>query len=138
MPTVGVFAAIFDDKGRILCVRMNYASRRWTTPGGRVEPGESPNDALTREVREETGLEVEAVELLGAYAKPYKDDVVLSMRARIIAQHPWQPDGEIADVGYFGLDELPEPMSAAARVRITDALMGRSGVIRVIDPTGDS
>jgi 8-oxo-dGTP diphosphatase len=30
MPTLGVFAAIFDDNGRILCVRMNYATRAWT------------------------------------------------------------------------------------------------------------
>jgi ADP-ribose pyrophosphatase YjhB (NUDIX family) len=116
---------------------MNYASRRWTTPGGRIEPGESINDALTREVREETGLEVEAIELLGAYAKPHKDDVVLSVRARIVAQHPWQPDNEIAEVGYFGLAELPQPMGAGARARIIDALQGRSGVVRVMGPSDD-
>ena len=50
MPTLGVFAAIFDDIGRILCVRMNYAMQAWTTPGGRVEQGESPLAALKREV----------------------------------------------------------------------------------------
>jgi 8-oxo-dGTP pyrophosphatase MutT (NUDIX family) len=57
MPTLGVFAAIFDDSGRILCVRMNYATRAWTTPGGRVEVGESPFAALRREVLEESGLD---------------------------------------------------------------------------------
>ena len=56
MPTVGVFAAIFDERGRILCVRTNYALKGWTTPGGRVESGESPLDALTREVREEVSF----------------------------------------------------------------------------------
>jgi 8-oxo-dGTP diphosphatase len=55
MPTLGVFAAILDDGGRILCVRMNHATHAWTTPGGRVEPGESPLDALKREVLEESG-----------------------------------------------------------------------------------
>src|SRR6266853_970346 len=60
MPTLGVFAAILDNSGRILCVRMNYATRAWTTPGGRVEPGESPLDALKREVLEESGLDVVA------------------------------------------------------------------------------
>lgn len=132
MPTLGVFAAIFDDLGRILCVRANYASKGWTTPGGRVESGESPFDALTREVREEVGLDVELGELLGVYAKPLKDDIVLSIRARITAQHPWNPSEEIAEFGYFGLNELPHPMSEAARARIVDALEGRSGVVRIL------
>ena len=137
MTTLGVFAAIFDEHGRILCVRLNYASKGWTTPGGRVEGGESPLDALAREVREEAGLEVEPGDLLGVYAKPLKDDVVLSLRARVTAQHPWQPTEEIAEVGYFGPNELPEPMSDVARARIMDALEGRSGVIRVFGVPGD-
>ena len=133
LPTFGVFAAIFDDDGRILCVRLNYGSRGWTTPGGRVEPSESPFDALAREVVEETGLEVEPGELLGVYGKPQDDDVVLSVRAQITGRRAWQPNDEIAEFGYFALDELPEPMSVAARARITDALEGRSGVLRVVD-----
>jgi len=132
VPTVGVFAAIFDESGRILCVRTNYASKGWTTPGGRVESGESPLDALTREVREEVSLDVEPGELLGVYAKPFKDDIVLSIRARVTAQHPWRPTEEIAEFGYFGSNELPDPMSRAARARIVDALEGRSGVVRII------
>ena len=91
MPTFGVFAAIFDEDGRILCVRLNYGSRGWTTPGGCVEPGESPFDALAREVVEETGLEVEPGELLGVYAKPQDDDVVLSVRAQITADARGSP-----------------------------------------------
>jgi 8-oxo-dGTP pyrophosphatase MutT (NUDIX family) len=46
MPTVGVFAAIFDAQVRILCVKLNYRPLNWTTPGGRVEAGESPVAAL--------------------------------------------------------------------------------------------
>jgi 8-oxo-dGTP diphosphatase len=60
MVTLGVFAAIFDGDGRILCVRMNYATHAWTTPGGGVEPGESPLAALEREVLEESGVVVVA------------------------------------------------------------------------------
>jgi len=72
MPTLGVFAAIVDDIGRILCVRMNYATRAWTTPGGRVEAGESPLHGLQREVPEESGFDVIADGLVGVYCKPYK------------------------------------------------------------------
>src|SRR5271165_129643 len=124
MPTLGVFAAIFDQQERILCVRMNYATHAWTTPGGRVEPGESPLDALKREVLEESGLDVEPGALVGVYSKPSKDDVVLFFRARVISQIPWQPDDEISHLGYFGRNELPEPMSDGVRTRIIDALEG--------------
>jgi 8-oxo-dGTP diphosphatase len=132
MPTLGVFAAITDEAGRILCVRMNYATRAWTTPGGRVESGESPLDALKREVLEESGLDVVTGELVGIYSKPYKDDLVLFFRASVVRRNPWQPNDEISQMGYFGRDELPEPMSPGVRTRIIDALDGAAGIVRVI------
>jgi ADP-ribose pyrophosphatase YjhB (NUDIX family) len=135
MPTLGVFAAIVDEHGRILCVRMNYATHAWTTPGGRVELGESPLDALKREVLEESGLDVVVDELVGVYSKPYKDDIVLFFRASVVGQNPWQPNDEIAQMGYFGRNELPEPMGFVARTRIIDALDGTKGIVRVIART---
>jgi 8-oxo-dGTP diphosphatase len=135
MPTLGVFAAILDESGRILCVRMNYAARTWTTPGGRVEPGESPLDALKREVLEESGLDVAAGELVGVYSKPYKDDIVLFFRASVVGRNPWEPNDEISQVGYFGRSELPEPMSPGVRTRIIDALDGARGIVRIIPET---
>jgi ADP-ribose pyrophosphatase YjhB (NUDIX family) len=135
MPTLGVFAAVVDEGGRILCVRMNYATRGWTTPGGRVEAGESPLHALQREVREESGFDVIADGLVGVYCKPYKDDIVLFFRARVLGRNPWQPNDEISEMGYFGRDELPEPMGLGARTRIIDALDGITGVVRVIPVT---
>jgi 8-oxo-dGTP diphosphatase len=50
MSSIGVFASLFDAAGRILLVRQAYGSRHWTTPGGRVEEGESPLAALDREL----------------------------------------------------------------------------------------
>lgn len=137
MPTLGVFAAIVDDGGRILCVRMNYATRGWTTPGGRVEASESPPHALQREVREESGLDVNDDGLVGVYCKPYKDDIVLFFRARVLGRNPRQPNDEISEMGYFGRDELPEPMGLGARTRIIDALDGITGVVRIIPVTPD-
>jgi 8-oxo-dGTP diphosphatase len=132
MPTLGVFAAIFDDRERILCVRMNYATRAWTTPGGRVEVGESPIAALKREVLEECGLDVVEDGLVGVYSKPLKDDLVLFFRARVLGRNQWQPNEEISAIGYFGRDDLPEPMGLGARTRIIDALDGITGIVRVI------
>jgi ADP-ribose pyrophosphatase YjhB (NUDIX family) len=135
MPTLGVFAAITDEDGRILCVLMNYATHAWTTPGGRVELGESPLDALKREVLEESGLDVVAEELVGVYSKPKKNDIVLFFRARVVAQNPWQPTDEIVQMGYFSRGNLPEPMGLGARIRIIDALDGMKGIMRVIPET---
>src|SRR6478735_11335416 len=70
-----VGAVILDDVGRLLVVRrMNAPSADlWSVPGGRIELGESPREAVTREVREETGLVVTVDALLGSVEIPAED-----------------------------------------------------------------
>ena len=132
MPTVGVFAALFDAQRRILCVRLNYAHRGWTTPGGRLEPGESPIDACVRETLEETGYRIEVTELVGTYASSFKDDLVLQFEGTILDREAWEPGGEIAEVGFFSRDELPIDRYRT-RTRVMDAFDGRRGVFRVFE-----
>jgi ADP-ribose pyrophosphatase YjhB (NUDIX family) len=60
-------AAILDDGGRVLLVKENYDRRRYAFPGGAVEPGETPLDAVVREKNEETGLAVSVEHLVGLY-----------------------------------------------------------------------
>lgn len=59
-------AVIRDDEGRLLLVRRGRppSAGLWSVPGGRVEVGETPAQAAVREVREETGLDVNIGELL--------------------------------------------------------------------------
>ena len=133
MPTVGVFAAIFDEQRRLLCVKQNYGVYHWTTPGGAIEAGESPSVALEREVREESGYLVQTGHLVGVYAKPFKDDIVLFFAAHILGREAWQPDDEITEVDFFAQDQLPTPMSEPGRTRIQDAFDGRTGVYRVFE-----
>ena len=137
MATIGVFAIIFDDQERILCVRMNYASKSWTTPGGKVEPGESPIEALKREVFEETGYRVEPKKLIGVYAKLYNNDLVLCFEAEVLSRELWEPNQEISEMGYFARDELPEEMGYVVRTRIKDAFNHENGIVRVFK-TADS
>ncbi|NJD06095.1 MAG: NUDIX domain-containing protein [Methylococcaceae bacterium] len=134
MPSLGIFAAIIAANGRILVVRQNYGGCLWTTPGGRGEPGEWLLDALRREVREETGFEIEIGDLAGIYHKCARDDLVVSLYARISGGVPAVPNGEIAQMNWFDANTLPEPMAANSRLRILDALSGLHGVVRVVEP----
>ncbi len=61
-----VGAVVFDDEGRVLLVRRGKPPYlgSWTLPGGRIEPGETAPAAVEREVLEETGLAVQARELV--------------------------------------------------------------------------
>ncbi|MFI8229828.1 NUDIX hydrolase [Streptomyces sp. NPDC085900] len=62
-------ALVRDDAGRVLMVRRSD-NGRWALPGGGHDVGESISDTVVREVREETGIEVEVVGLTGIYTDP--------------------------------------------------------------------
>lgn len=61
LPVATVGAAVFDPAGRVLMIRTHKWSDRWGIPGGKVKWGEPAEDALRRELREETALEVEDI-----------------------------------------------------------------------------
>jgi 8-oxo-dGTP diphosphatase len=77
-----VGAIITDQSGRMLLVRRGREPGRglWSVPGGRVEPGETDEQALVRELREETGLTVRAGRLVGAVRRPAPGGMVFDIR----------------------------------------------------------
>lgn len=70
VPCVG--AVVVDDAGRLLLIRRGHAPSAglWSVPGGHVEPGESLSEAVVREVREETGLDVHPGTVVGRLSIP--------------------------------------------------------------------
>lgn len=86
-PEVAVGAIVFDEAGRVLLVERGRPPGvgLWTVPGGRVERGEKLAEAVAREVREETGLEVEVGELAAVVERMGDDHhfVILDYVARV-------------------------------------------------------
>jgi 8-oxo-dGTP diphosphatase len=80
IPCVG--AIITDAAGRLLLIRRGHEPGRglWSVPGGRVEPGETDEQAVIREVREETGLAVRTVRLVGSVRRPAPGGAVFDIR----------------------------------------------------------
>lgn len=75
MKTIRVVAAIIRDKGRIFATQRGYGPYKegWEFPGGKVEPGETPEEALKREIREELDTEIEVGEPAGHIEYDYPE-----------------------------------------------------------------
>ncbi|WP_206455927.1 NUDIX domain-containing protein [Aurantimonas marina] len=121
--TLGVRGAAFDEAGRIFLVRHTYVSG-WHMPGGGVDPGEAAADALKREFLEEGNLElVDPPQLVAVYfnRNASNRDHVLFYRCGTCRQTtPMRPNAEIAETGFFRLDELPDGATDATRRRLAD------------------
>ena len=93
IPTAGparvqcVGGIITDDSGRLLLILRGHEPGKglWSIPGGRIEPGETDEQAVIREVREETGLTVTCGRLLGAAELPGGDGAIIEVRDYLAA-----------------------------------------------------
>lgn len=121
MFSIGAFAIIFDECERVLlCHRRDL--NLWNLPGGGVESGELPNEAVVREVEEETGLEVVIERLVGVYGKVYKrDELVFSFVCRVVGGELMLTD-EADECKYFAINDIPVDTIPKHVERIFDAL----------------
>jgi len=130
-PRLVVGAAVVDAAGRLLAAQRRTPpalAGRWEFPGGKVEPGESPQDALVRECREELGIHLAVDDLLGEIAIPIGRLQVY--RARILAGQPfayehaevrWLEPGAWLTVDWIEVDlPLVERLRDAAAVAPRD------------------
>ena len=125
-PTVG--ALVLDDDGRVLLSRRAYEPQagKWDIPGGFLEEGEEPLDALRRELREEAAVEIEPVEFAGIWVDRYGGDdeatatLNLYWTARIVSGEP-TPADDVAEFAWFPVDELPGDGELAFR-NVAEAL----------------
>jgi ADP-ribose pyrophosphatase YjhB (NUDIX family) len=120
MPNIGTFAAIFDDKNKILlCHRRDFDL--WNLPGGKLEKNESPWQAIIRETKEETGLNVKIKKLAGIYHKPQKNEIIFQFVCEII-NGKIKLNNEADKIKYFAFNDIPKNTSPKQIERIKDIL----------------
>jgi mutator protein MutT len=112
-----VAAIIRDERGRILFQR-RASDGRWSLPSGAIDPGETPEEAIVREVREETGLSVIPTKLLAVYSGErfrhvYEggdrvEYMVAVFRCDVVGGALGGEEGETLELRYFDHDERPE------------------------------
>jgi len=135
---LGVAVIVRDDRGRILLERRSDCGW-WGCLGGRVEAGESVEEAALREVQEETGLTIRITGFVGLYSEPagrivtYPDNVVQLVDAAVTAEIvsgdlTISPESE--ELRFFLPQELPADIVPPARRLLQDAIEGLSGVLR--------
>ena len=112
---------------------------QWGAVGGLMELGETPQETTRREVREEVGLELGELRLLGTFSGPEafhiypNGDQVFGLSIVHAARFPGGPllldPAEVLEAGWFGLDELPDNLRASVRcyVRMYRAERGLPG-----------
>ncbi|MEU1589508.1 NUDIX domain-containing protein [Micromonospora sp. NPDC005710] len=141
--TWAVAAVVTDDTGRVLLCRQGRGARRYALPGGRLRPTESPVQAALRDIRAETGWDIELIDLVGVYhltgptgvtaagrAGPLPDVLVHVFRARAADNSPTGDPLPGCRLSWHSPDALPDAVTPLTLAAVTDALAGLSGVLR--------
>jgi 8-oxo-dGTP diphosphatase len=121
-------AVVCDERGRVLLLgHVLRAGSGWGIPGGFIRAGEQPDEAVRREVREETGLELERVELAFVRTLGVARQVEVIFRARLPASALASrvESFEINRAAWFDVDALPEGLGRDQRGLIRRALGAR-------------
>lgn len=115
-PRVGVAAIVVKD-GRVLLVKRKnvHGSGSWSTPGGHLEFGETPEQCAIREMEEEVGIKITDVHFVAATNDVFIDNnkhyISLWMAGKLLSGEPRVvADYELDDYGWFEWDNLPTPL----------------------------
>ena len=124
--TLGVRGLVTDAEGRVLLIEHTYIPG-WWLPGGGVDAGETTQEAVVRELREEAGiLPIGQPKLLSVHSNEafFPGDHVLLFRIDAWEKGEMTSQGEIKNVGFFSPDNLPEGVDEGTLRRIQEAFSG--------------
>lgn len=134
LPRLGIGAVITNEQNEILLVLRNRNPEKdtWSIPGGKVDPYENLETCVIREIKEEVNLEVEVRGLLcmAETIRPESGEhwvsVIYEVNIKSGEARNMEPDGAIADMRWFNLDQLPANLACFTLPAI-DYLLQRSG-----------
>ena len=140
MPSLAVIVAVIHEDKVLLTKREDFEV--WCLPGGGVEEGESLAEAGIREIKEETGLDVELTRLVGVYSRMgggMHDVHAVLYAARLIGGELRVQPNEVIEATYFPFEQLPDEMLFGHKKRIQDALNDVKGTsvrqeLKIQDP----
>lgn len=125
-PKLMVDVVLPSEEGRILLIRRasDPYEGQWALPGGFVEVGETTEDAAVREAKEETGLDVEIVKLVGVYSEPDRDPRGHNVSCAYLARAEGEPRAasDAAEVSF--IDPSTVELAFDHEKIIADALSG--------------
>ncbi|WP_313472453.1 NUDIX domain-containing protein [Brevundimonas sp.] len=124
--TLGVRGVAVDGEGRVLLVKHTYL-HGWWLPGGGVDRGETTQAAVVRELREEAGLiATTKPRLISVHSNErfFPGDHVLVFAIDAFDLTERTSHGEIAEIGWFAPDALPEDTTRATRRRLAEVFGG--------------
>lgn len=136
--TVLVVAAVLVEDGRVLLSQRKggtHLAGAWEFPGGKVEPGEDPRDALVRELAEELGIEAEVGEIVDVTFHRYAEKSVLLLffEARRTSGSAEPRALDVADVAWTGPEGLVESRFPPADVAILAKVRARLTACKSIE-----
>jgi 8-oxo-dGTP diphosphatase len=134
MSRLVALAVVKDMSGHVLLVRSARRPNRWELPGGEVEKNESPVAAVCREVDEETGIQIEAPELVGIYFGVQDHILRILFRATELSSRESRKPGrgEILDCRWWPSDKLPTPMPVLVHRMLDDAQHALPAICREV------
>ena len=109
-PLITVDAIIEFADGKLVLVKRKYPPAGWAIPGGFVDPGESLAEAVRREAREETSLDIEVVSIFHVYSRPWRDPRGDTVSVVYYCRADGSPEGgdDAAEAVAFAPDDLPD------------------------------
>jgi mutator protein MutT len=121
-------AVILDARGRVLLVRRAKApaAGTWSLPGGRIEPGETPEEAVVREIREETGLPTRVLAPLGVVeiaGEGMRYAIHEFLLAVVDPTLPARAGDDASEIRWVPIDDLPQvPVTPAVAMVVARAV----------------
>jgi ADP-ribose pyrophosphatase YjhB (NUDIX family) len=118
--SVSVAAAIFDDSGENVLLIKRRDNGNWEPPGGVLELDETIEDGLRREVREETGADIEVGPLTGVYKNMNRGIVALVFRCELTSR-PRPNSDEATEISWWATEHLDDFVTEAYAARVLEA-----------------